>query len=319
MKGSCIIDGTDLDDFGMYILKGGDFDFISYPERKEPLQNNWHEENGIDVDLSEVYFNEKDVNVRFYIRDDNAMTFKQHLTGFHKLMMDKGYRSLYSREFDKTFKLRYVSTSDYNFKGGLYKTGAKRSEFTVNFVMDDPLQIFTNKQLTEPINGRNNPSYVKLNGRDLSEYGIIVTQCYNSILQLPEVKSPLTRSFERYNGLLVHLSENNVFEKETIIIECSMLANTLSDFYHNYEALFNNIAIPEALRIETGYSKMKCYYSKMSGFQKIKPFKNGVSVKFNLEFINITPVLINYLLASEDSRYIITENGLYIDMNYGSE
>lgn len=56
MKGSVIINGTDIADFGALILRGGDYNFLPFPERKEPKQNNWYEYDGLDTDLEEVFF-----------------------------------------------------------------------------------------------------------------------------------------------------------------------------------------------------------------------------------------------------------------------
>jgi hypothetical protein len=311
MRGSCIIDGIDIADFGMFILKGGDYDFLSFPERKEPEQNNWHEYDGIDADLSEIYFKEKKVVVRFYIKADSGDEYLFRLNSFYALLSAPGYRNLYSREFDKTFNLRYLSCSVQNHKGGLYKGGKKSGELTVEFSMDAPLQIFSNLTNLIPRKGRSSKTYVTLNGYDLAEFGIIVNQCYNTVLCLSSVKQPLIQSIDTMTGLKVFKSANRTFEAKQVVIECTMLADTCAEFYHNYEALFNNLTVKRSVELGTFAEDMECFYSSMQDFQKLRSFSQRAYVKFNLVLTQISPGLIEFILGTEDSFGVITETDDY--------
>lgn len=312
MKGSVIIDGIDIDDLGLFILRGGDYDFLSFPERKEPDQNNWHEIDGIDPDLSEVYFNEKKVAVRFYIKAESGDEFLYRLNRFYRLISAPGYRQLYSREFGKTFMLRYVDCPELEHRGGLYKKGTKRAELSVVFSMDDPLQIFAGDGNLAPRNGRSAKSYVEINGIDLADFGIIVNRCYDTVLRLPAVKPPLARSISNLNGLIAYDRERSTFEAKQTIINCTMTAADRDDFYYNYEALFNNLTIREALRLSTfAYDNAAHYYASMSGFQKLRPFGSRVLVSFALVLVQVSPGLADYVLWTEDAFAIVTEDGEY--------
>lgn len=333
-RGSCLIDGIDIADFGMFILKDSDYDFLSFPTRKEPQQNNWPEYDGVDADLSEIYFKEKKVTPRFYIKAETAGQFIDNLNTFYDLISAPGYRQLYSREFDKTFSLRYITCPDYLHKGGLYKEGIKRGELDVEFSMDDPLQIFTDNSILSPslfgsfllnedgsFSGTEddffvdlgdavirNHSRVKINGYDLSEFGIVVNQCYNTVLKMPAVKQPLTRSFERRSGLLAYTKRERTFDVKQIVIDCTMLSGSRYEFYYNYEALFNNISKTGELTISTYTGDVACYYSAMQNFKKLRPFNSRILVTFSLVFTLLHPGIIRYVLATEDGAYITTEN-----------
>lgn len=342
MKGSCIIDGFDIDALGSFILKGGDYDFLSFPERRNPLSENWFEYDGVDVDLSEIFFKEKSVTVKFYIKAETGQEFIYRLNNFYKRISAPGYRQLYSREFDRTFLLRYVSCPDYTHRGGLFKQGTKRGNLSVNFSMDDPLQLFTDPSILEPVsvgtllaaeNGdlvntedsylielfgadavsKRIPTRVVINGYDLSAFGIIVTQCYNSVLKLSAAKQPLSRSFERRTGLKVYEPEETTFEATQITIECVMISESLLEFYHNYEALFNNLTLTRAIDVSTPQADIECYYNSMSDLVKHKPFKNGVRISFKLNLTSITPGLIDFLLSAQEGSLIITQNEYYIE------
>lgn len=315
MRGSVIIDGIDIADLGMFILKGGDYDFLPFPERKEPEQNNWHELDGVDADLSEIYFKEKKVTVRFYIKADTGDEFLFNLNRFHALISAPGYRQLYSREFGKTFLLRYISCPAFAHTGGMYKAGTKRAEISVEFSMDNPLQVFTGSTHLIPRNGRTSKTYISINNRDLADFGIIVNECYNSVLRLPAVKSPLTRSISNINGLIAYTEAQTVFEAKQTVIECTMTANNREDFYYNYEALFNNLTIREAIPLSTfAYDDVSCYYSTMSGFEKLRPFASRVLIRFTLTLIHMSPGLIQFLLGTQDNYLINTQDNYFIQM-----
>ena len=56
------INGIDISTIGMLLLKGGDVDLFAFPERKTPQTNDWFEHDGLDVDLSEAYFNARKID-----------------------------------------------------------------------------------------------------------------------------------------------------------------------------------------------------------------------------------------------------------------
>lgn len=282
MIGACIIDGTDIATLGMFIVKGGDNGFLVFPERKPPMTNDWFEEDGLDVDLSEVFFEAKKISVKFYLTAADATTFKARLTAFATLLFQTGYRQIYVREFDKTFSLRFKEISDYKHSGGLAKSGKKSGFVTVEFMMDDPLAIYNDATLL-PVTTRPNLSRIKLNGLDLSKFGIIIQDVYSSALRIRSPKSGLALSFERRTGILADLDFIPKKAGRQITIACTMLADSLSEFYDNYNALFNQLRIAQALTIELPTTEViNCYYKGMYEFSKENAFSTKIKIKFNL-------------------------------------
>lgn len=338
MKGSVIINGVDIADFGAFILRGGDHEILTMPERTEPTKNNWHERNGLDVDLSEAFFKARTLPIQFYISADNARDYEYKLSEFYRLIAPD-YITMYSREFDRTFKYRYLSVTEYNHKGGLYKAGDKRGAFTVSFSMDDPLQLFRDPTILQPRKfgsllatetallltdsglfidlgdawaTRQHITHVSLNGIDLGAFGIIVNECYSSMLQLPAVKAPLTQSFNRRSGLLAYPSQSPTFEAKEIVIKCTMVADSRAEFYYNYEALFNNLTLPRAIELDSYLGHTQCYYSKMEGFKKMGVFSRGVMVGFTLRLIQVDPAFTFYVLGSASDTAILTDVNEFI-------
>lgn len=312
MIGSVIINGTDIADFGAMIIRGGDNDFLLMPERKVPPQNNWYEYDGLDVDLSEIYFNARNLSVGFYISARSSLEYQYNLNELYKLI-SAGYIDLYSREFDKTFNLRYINVPEYNHKGGFYKQGAKGGDFTIAFSMDAPTQLFTRPDILTPVSTmRYSPSGILLNDIDLADFGIIVNECYSSMLTLPAVKAPLTRSFAKRSGLLAYPSSTPTFEAKENVIKCTMAAPTRAEFYRNYDALFNNLCKTGEISIESYLGVAACYYMKMEDFKKLGVFSGGVKVSFALRLMQIDAGLTVFVLGTSGRSAILTEDGKYI-------
>lgn len=282
--GSCIINGVDISTLGVFIIRGGDYDLLSFPDRKEPKINDWFEHDGLDVDLSEVYFNAKKVTIKFYLNAVTTHDFLLNLNAFESLITAEGYQSIYVREFDKTFMLRYVSCPQFTFRGGLIKTTNKSAEIEVQFSDDAPLSIFDNTILL-PISTKALLTYVKLNDFDLTNFGIVVKEIYNSALQFSDAKEGLSIIRERSTGLTVYPGAK--LKSKKIAIDCAMLADTLNEFYTNYNALFNQLSKTEVLSLKLADgSNRNCYYSSMTGFKKLKPFSTGILIQFTLNLVD---------------------------------
>ncbi|WP_029902739.1 hypothetical protein [Prevotella sp. 10(H)] len=316
-KESCIIDGKDIADFGMFILKGGDYDLLPFPERIEPTQNDWYEEDGVDVDLSEVFFKSKNVTLNFYISADTVAEFEYNLDYFHRLISKPKPRKFYIREFGKEFALRYISCPSYTQNSGLLVNGRKSGEISVNFTMDNPLHLFSKPQNLIPNISRPSLSYVEINDYDLSKFGIIVNQCYNTALNLSGAKEPLVKTFEKQSGADILYPEDareirQTLKNKQIVIKCTMIADSRETFYYNYEALFNNLTKPEPILLSTQYEDFECYYSAMQNFEKLEPFSKRIKVKFDLVLTIVKPNRPVRVLAAEDGRPMMTEDGRYL-------
>lgn len=285
MTGACIIDGTDIATLGMFIVKGGDSDFLSFPERKDPPQNSWFEEDGLDVDLTDVYFEPKKVQIRYYISANDSTAFQARLNAFETLHYQVGYRQIYVREFDFTFSLRFVGVSDYKHSGGIVKSGKKSAFITLDYMMDNPLQLYNAGLI--PISVRQ-PSHVLLNSIDFSAFGIVIQDIYSTALRMRIPKLGFALSFEKRTGLL----SDTVFvpskSGRKITVECTMLASSLGELKTNMNALFNQMTLAQALEIELpNTTVINCYYKSTDNFIKEFAFNSLIKLKFNLQFVEV--------------------------------
>ncbi len=280
---SCIIDTVDLAAYGIFIERGGSDDFISFPDRRTPDTNDWAEHDGLEVDLTDCSFEAKRVRVNYVIVANDEATFNHYLNSFETLHFAEGFREIFVREYNKTFLLRFLGFSSYRHKGGLYNPRKKIGKITAEYSMDNPLQFFTDT-ITEPIGARKNMAYVTLNQFDLSRFGIVVQDVYSTALQPRSTKSVLERKIQHISGIAADTGFVPKRRSRQIVIECTMLANSLLEFWTNYTALFNNlrVTVPVQFGITRTNKIINCYYSKMTNFRKETPFARRIKVSFNL-------------------------------------
>lgn len=314
MTGSCIIDGIDIyTDFGAYITKGGDVDLMSFPERKTPESNDWFEYSGIDVDLTESYFNNKKVRISFFLKSEYSREFVRKLDAFYRLLSAKGYRNVYVRELNTTFELRYLSCPEYEHRGFFSKSGMKSAIITVEFSQDDPFQ-FIDLSILNPINPRQSLTCVSINSIDLSQFGIIVNKIYSGALILPGQKDVLLRESDTMSGIIADINGDTTYKQFSFTLSCTMLAPSLSEFIINYSALFNTLNSTDSLSLKLVAlpKTIKCYYSKMESFIKRHAFKTGVNVVFDIVLTSVDFKFLKYLFSTENSKIIISENNKLI-------
>ena len=283
MIGSCKIDNTDLHALGIFIERGGSDDFISFPDRRAPDANSWAEYDGLDVDLSDCYFDAKTVIVNYIITADNETVFKQRLNSFEALHFATGLRQIFVKEFNRTFSLRFVGFTSYKHKGGLLNARKKIGKVSVEYSMDNPLQLFQGVSAT-PVSSRPALAQVTINGYDLSRFNIVVQDAYSTALLPKSAKRMLERKIESVNGTIADAAYAPRKEARQIAIDCTMLADSLTQFWTNYTALFNNMRIKSPLQLgvtRTG-GVISCYYLKMMNFRKLAPFARKIKVSFSL-------------------------------------
>lgn len=313
MTGSCIIDGTDLATLGIFIERGGSDDFLSFPDRRTPDFNDWAEYDGLDVDLSDLSFDAKKVTVNYVLTAADESAFKSRLNAFETLHFAAGYRSVFVREFNKTFQLRFTGFADYSHKGGFYKNGKKTGKIAAEYVMDDPLQLYTTA-VDIPITTRATLSHVQLNGIDLSRFGIVVRDIYSTVLRPRSAKSVLERKINIISGTTADVDVSPKKQPREIIIKCAMLAETLSELLTNLSALWANVNITTAVKLHAAGEGLNCYYTKMASFKKETAFNRKVKVSFDLHLQEFSEIQLARLLAAENNYLITTEDGLCIDL-----
>jgi len=74
MSGILNIDGIDVQvTYGVYLLEGYCSEVLRYPSLKQPEINDWHEEDGIEVDLVNPTLEAKELSLSFFAKSKSGM------------------------------------------------------------------------------------------------------------------------------------------------------------------------------------------------------------------------------------------------------
>lgn len=301
---SLLINGIDAYlSYGVSIRKGGLNALINFPSIKPVEVNDWHEEDGEEVDLSEIKLESKAIDIHFIL---DRMRGK--LNDFLSMLSNEPY-STFSIA-GRSYKLRMVDNPDLTLfnEFGL---------FSISFVDDFPISedyVYSAPSSTISVSNQN---VYKIDGRSLSEYGVVVLKGYSEVRRLPSVKLNQRTDVSVIDGLIYDEEGLVVFNAKDVRLECLMRANSTSEFWRNYDALLYDLTQPEEriLYVDATGVEYPCYYKSCSTIEFFRD--SGVWWRFNLtlRFTSFTIDGEEYLLASESGSIIITENGFAIDLN----
>ncbi len=301
MTGKVYIDGVDIyAEYGMILLDDGFSDLFLFPPMKQPDYNDWPEEDGIEVDLSSPKIENKTVNVSFgcaaydNVRIDNFLSF----------ITQPGYRLFEIKDLKRKWSLRVVSESDR-------KVFINGQVFTIQFADDFPLELindysFIATETQDMIITENEECFIiasfgvrppygfgyplpkskyKIDNVGLEQYGIFVEKGKSSVYSIPKIKQALTRSSQYLDG--VDYDAGLVkFEAKDVTLECAFYSDSITGFWSNYQAFFNDLIKPGQRQLYVDYTKeyFSCYYKNTSSF-KFAVKNETILCKFNLTLV----------------------------------
>lgn len=253
MTGTCYIDGKDIYiQFGVIITQGGYNDFLTFPAIQEPDKTDWAEENGIEVDLSEVILQPREINVSF------AVIAGQNWRGFYEMLAVPGYRKIEIPALEKSWTLRVVEMPAFEdfFDGSL---------FEIKFIEDIPARVTSYPAANTDIGL---PCVLSLDGKTLDKYGIVVEAGLSELQRRPNLKHALTRTSSLVNGQVYDTRFVRFAEKE-VTFNCCFISIQIVDFWQLYNAFFGDLTKP-GLRTLSLYEKSyEAYYRKSGNFDLI--------------------------------------------------
>lgn len=179
-----IVDGADFATTYGATLIGGWGSLFTLPETKEPRQNDWHEEDGIEVDLEEgLKLAPRRIRLRFAFDGGRGGGF---------LRMRNHYRTqLFEIEGFGKIRLRGVSATITKTLGGEVR------EAEIEFVESKPGEF-------EPASGQTKepfPSAVTIDGKPLPAFGATdYGETAETLLGGVEAKEPLTLQSRAVDG-----------------------------------------------------------------------------------------------------------------------
>lgn len=222
------VDGIDIyAAYGISIADEGLNGLIAFNTTKEPDINDWPEEDGIEVDLSDLKLENKAFGISFNGKQEGGVEL------FLGLMDETPYHDFEFIGLNITRRLRLVSmpsrTSIQPFKN-----------FELQFTDDS--YPFTTYVRTEPIRVAN--CYQKgfeIDDKLISDYGIWIHGAVgDEILKAPDVKPNLTIDPISINGAMYDSEGDVVFNSRDITLNCHIRAD-IPVFWNNWNTFFYDI------------------------------------------------------------------------------
>lgn len=248
MNGRLFIDGHDAyTDYGVYVVQGGWNELIAMPPLKAVEYNDWHEDNGIEVDLSEPVLDTREVVIMFAMKD-----VYNDYNSFVELLSDNAYHTFDCVYIGRVYRLRMVGMPWRVSEGSM-------SVLSIKFADDFPLYNYTYKM---PIRTILQEVTYLIDDKSLSNYNVRVLRgTLASLTKMPDVKPNLLINSSTQSGASYDNSEVT-FKGKDVVLSCLMTADDLTTLWRNYDALLYDLTRPNARmfggsRLEDTYP---CYY-----------------------------------------------------------
>jgi phage pi2 protein 07 len=289
MIGRFTVDGIDVFSlYGIIVLEDGFNGIMSYPPIKEPYTNEWWEQDGVEVDLSEPVLDVNEFEMNF-----GAIGDKSNFGAFIEILSDGVYHEFVFEELF-TKSLRLVDNKIYN--GTVKNLRTFSLTFSDDFVLSEYSYVGPTSTL---ISQRG----YEIDDIDFSNYGVAILEGSDAeILKSPAVKKNLMIE-SRYKKDVIYDSEKVVFQPKEVKLKCLMLAKTMNEFITNYNALLFDLTRPGER--ELYFSKtddVYLFYYKNSVVSKFSPI-GKIWFQFDLNF-----VFLSFRSGDENSTVTVFDN-----------
>ena len=302
MTGELFIDSLDaFTRLGVSLARGAFARVVEYAPLKAPKSNNWHEFDGVEVDLTSPKLDTRTLTIPFICEESP-------LTGsMLALLSDGGYHSFTFSNLNKTLNLRLVSQPSRN-------TLRFMQSFELEFADDFPLDGYT--YVAPLINGVSDG--FNLDNRDFSLYGIRVLEgSMDEVRKCPLVKQNKLINLEGQPGV-IYDGSTVTFEPKDATLHLFMQTSNVAEFWANYNAfLYDLTRVGErSLFIDETSGTYPCYY-KSAKVNDLSILPNGgVWCEFDvtLVFTSFRCGEAYYLLATESGAFVIGQDEFFIDL-----
>ncbi len=265
MNGSCYIDGIDIfDEYGVFIEGDGYDELFSFPAIVDPDKNDWPEENGVEVDLSEVRLQEQEISVTF------ALLGKDWIP-FYAFLNSQNYREFFIPDLKRRWLLKAIEMPE------LIEYGSD-SLFKIKFLemSREVPDIYTPANADIGL-----VSSVSVDGKTLDKYGIIIVDGLEEIKRTSKQKKELS---PKYTVLSDPSHSSNVkYSEKDVTLKCNMIAPDAETFWSQYDAFLFDMIKPELRYLSYAGKMYSAYYQKSGNWIMLSNF-NVIAVEFDITF-----------------------------------
>jgi hypothetical protein len=113
-SGYWYLDGMDVWTNFAIGIKEGTAGFLQHPERKESITHNWPDQNGLDIDLSKIFFKERDIILQCWLFTETETEFWTKRNAFIQQLSKPGLRRFtVTAHGGRSYYVVYKSCSAY--------------------------------------------------------------------------------------------------------------------------------------------------------------------------------------------------------------
>lgn len=302
MTTNLYIDGESaLGRFGVRVTRGGYNGLLAYPSLREPEANDWPEEDGIEVDLTDPKLEPREVLLSLMTTTDSG---QMDLVAY---LSDPGYHTFSVPSLGREWRLRLSEQPSSN-------NHRRWATFTLKLIEDTPVR----PEVVTPDPGMSLPdSRYRLDDVHFSTYGVVIDVARSALLRSPAAKLNMNRTVSTVDGRIYDADQLN-FQSKEVTFKCHFNAVSMEAFWGCHDAFLEALTRSgeRALYTEEIGKAYPCYYKGASGFKIIR-MDGPVVVEFNLTmvFTSFRLYETDYFLATEAGDWLITEDENYfIDM-----
>lgn len=254
--------------YGVYVQMGGWNELIAMPPLKAVPTNDWQEEDGIEVDLSEPVLDSREVSIRFAVREAYSRYFS-----LIQILSDGAYHTFNCAYIRRTYRLRFVGV-------GQFSTNGDFGDVTLKFADDFPLDGY---EYLPPVSVLPSDDSFLLDGVPFSDYGLrILRGTLSEITKTADVKPNLFRNIKTQHGA-IYDPKTVTYKSKDVRLTCLMTSDTVDGMWRNYDALLYDLTRAEERNLWVGCQEKNfaCYY-KSCQVSEFYPDREKVWLRFTL-------------------------------------
>lgn len=298
--GRMTVDGYDaMQEYGIFVEKSGYKQVVQMPSFKKLDTTEWEEFDGIEVDLLSPVLDTRQLQIQFCI------TNIRYAEDFFEDLATGAYHNFYFADLKKTYKLRMVSN-------GTFSAFVKLGKLTLTFADDFP--VVPSGSYYQLGKSEIRQAGYEIDGIDFSQFGSYVLKgSDDSIRKAANVREALKIDVKSIAGISYDDEEVH-FKSKDVTLKLLIDASDIDEFWNRYNALFAILMQSESrtLYFNNLGAEYDCYYKSMSvsKFEILNSGRAWCEFSVVLTFTSYRPESSWMLLATEDSDWVITEDGL---------
>lgn len=251
------IDGRNsFETFGVFAIEGGLNDLLAYPPLKAVVFNDWHEQEGIDADLSAPRLAGKEFTIKLGVTGalDAPHTIERLGVFLDKLREEVYHEFQFPSLGGRTYRLRLVAEPSLSLSQAL-------GFVTIKMAEDTPMKGY---EYLAPNSSVARVDDYLLDGKPFTDYGVRVTAgTLAEFARRGEVKEARKRDLSTKSGVAYDSYDPVKHKSHEAKMHLHMRASSMADLWRNYDALLYDLHQPEARRIKVrdlGGKTFRAYY-----------------------------------------------------------